>query len=162
MATDSPDVEDVRSLLFRETKLLDRGQYDRWLDLFTEDAVYWMPSEETEDLSFKKARSVVNRHQRTKESLEQFAGKRAMSERAWAFQGLKTDRFLSNVYLDGDVEIPTARAKWMLHLEQDDIQQFFAGDVTYRLRTVENELKISFKKVQVTNRRTVRGHLPLV
>ena len=35
--------QDVESFLYREAELLDERRYEEWLDLFTEDARYWMP-----------------------------------------------------------------------------------------------------------------------
>jgi benzoate/toluate 1,2-dioxygenase beta subunit len=44
----------AEAFLYREALLLDEGDYDAWLDLFTRDAVFWMPawrneSEQTAD-----------------------------------------------------------------------------------------------------------------
>jgi len=36
-------------LLHREARLLDHGQYDEWLDLLTDDCVYWMPHDDEAD-----------------------------------------------------------------------------------------------------------------
>lgn len=52
MTAMTPD--EVQAFLYREALLLDEGDYDAWLDLFTEDAVFWMPawrneSEQTDD-----------------------------------------------------------------------------------------------------------------
>lgn len=38
---------DIEQFLFMEARLLDDGQFDEWLDLFTEDCRYWMPVRET-------------------------------------------------------------------------------------------------------------------
>jgi len=35
--------EDVEEFLYREAELLDERRYEEWLELFTEDARYWMP-----------------------------------------------------------------------------------------------------------------------
>ena len=35
---------DAQALLFREARLLDDQDFGGWLDLFTEDALYWMPA----------------------------------------------------------------------------------------------------------------------
>ena len=35
----------VEDFLFHEARLLDTGQLEAWLDLFTEDATYWLPLE---------------------------------------------------------------------------------------------------------------------
>jgi 3-phenylpropionate/cinnamic acid dioxygenase small subunit len=34
---------EIEEFLYREAELLDARQYEAWLDLFTEDARYWMP-----------------------------------------------------------------------------------------------------------------------
>jgi len=35
--------EEIERFLYREADLLDERRYEEWLDLFTEDAHYWMP-----------------------------------------------------------------------------------------------------------------------
>lgn len=52
MTTMTPD--EAQAFLYREALLLDEGDYDAWLDLFTHDAIFWMPawrneSEQTDD-----------------------------------------------------------------------------------------------------------------
>ena len=49
MSAESPEIarllvkEEVEDFLYREAELLDKRRYEEWLDLFTEDAHYWMP-----------------------------------------------------------------------------------------------------------------------
>ena len=49
MTTGAPDLtrllikQEVEDFLYREAELLDERRYEAWLDLFTEDARYWMP-----------------------------------------------------------------------------------------------------------------------
>ena len=49
MSTESPALarlllkEEIEELLYREAELLDERRFEDWLDLFTEDARYWMP-----------------------------------------------------------------------------------------------------------------------
>ena len=38
------DLRDVEQFLYHEARLLDEGRFDEWLDLFTSDAVYWLPA----------------------------------------------------------------------------------------------------------------------
>ena len=43
-ATQAPaSVTDVQQLLFREARLLDSRRYEEWLELFTDDGLYWVP-----------------------------------------------------------------------------------------------------------------------
>ena len=39
----------VEQFLYREVRLLSERRYEEWLDLFTDDARYWMPARETID-----------------------------------------------------------------------------------------------------------------
>ena len=47
MTTDAQQVlasiEDAERLLFREARLLDARRYEEWLELFTDDGLYWIP-----------------------------------------------------------------------------------------------------------------------
>jgi 3-phenylpropionate/cinnamic acid dioxygenase small subunit len=36
-------VREIEDLFYSEADLLDKREYDKWLDLLTEDIVYWMP-----------------------------------------------------------------------------------------------------------------------
>ncbi len=35
--------QEISEFLYTEAELLDERYFDQWLDLFTEDAQYWMP-----------------------------------------------------------------------------------------------------------------------
>ncbi len=53
MENDNRLKRDVAELIQWEATLLDRRRWEEWIDLYTEDAVYWVPSwaneEETTD-----------------------------------------------------------------------------------------------------------------
>ena len=49
MARDDTLHREVEDLIFREATLLDRKQWEAWLDLFTKDAVYWVPAWRSEE-----------------------------------------------------------------------------------------------------------------
>ncbi len=38
-----PGRADLRALVYREARCIDEGDLDAWYDLFTDDALYWMP-----------------------------------------------------------------------------------------------------------------------
>jgi 3-phenylpropionate/cinnamic acid dioxygenase small subunit len=37
------DRREIEQFLYREARLLDEGRFEEWLELFTPDAVYWLP-----------------------------------------------------------------------------------------------------------------------
>lgn len=40
---------DVAELVYREATLLDRRKWEEWIDLYTEDGVYWVPAWKNEE-----------------------------------------------------------------------------------------------------------------
>lgn len=47
-------MREIKDFFYKEADLLDEREYDKWLDLLTEDVVYWMP--------MRKNVSYANRH----------------------------------------------------------------------------------------------------
>lgn len=39
-----PDQEQIEQFMYREARLLDKQMFEPWLDLFSEDAIYWVPA----------------------------------------------------------------------------------------------------------------------
>ncbi len=39
------DLTTASEFIYRETRMLDEGRFEEWLELFTRDAHYWMPAE---------------------------------------------------------------------------------------------------------------------
>src|SRR5713226_6381825 len=37
---------EIEQLIYQEAALIDQRRFDEWLDLFTEDALYWLPTDE--------------------------------------------------------------------------------------------------------------------
>lgn len=49
MSGDADLQREVTDLIYREAMLLDRRRWDDWLELYTEDAVYWVPAWASEE-----------------------------------------------------------------------------------------------------------------
>mgnify|MGYP002642177949 CR=1 FL=1 len=43
-AIDDKILRKVEQYLYDQSDMLDTGQWQNWMDLFTDDGVYWMPS----------------------------------------------------------------------------------------------------------------------
>lgn len=65
----------AEELLYREALYLDRREWDAWLELYTEDAVFWMPAwrDETEPTTDPEAEL----------SLIYYRGRRNLADRVW-------------------------------------------------------------------------------
>ncbi len=40
-----PQRETAEAVLYQEARLLDQGRYEEWLELYTDDCMYWVPAE---------------------------------------------------------------------------------------------------------------------
>lgn len=47
--------KEIELFLYHEAHLLDQREFEAWLDLFTDDAFYWMPTTETRDIDQEKS-----------------------------------------------------------------------------------------------------------
>ncbi len=52
------DSREIEQFLYHEAELLDARQYKEWLELFTDDAIYWMPTG-GDNLDPEKAASLI-------------------------------------------------------------------------------------------------------
>ena len=60
MEIDNDLKRDVAELIYREATLLDRRRWDEWIDLYTEDAVYWVPSWANEEETVSEPETQLN------------------------------------------------------------------------------------------------------
>ncbi len=142
--------EYVRDLIFLEADLLDHQKWDEWLDLYTDDCIYWVPSWLTEDELGSDPEMQVN--------MIYIVGKpglaarleRISSGQAYAEMPLsQTSHLIGTVrLLDHDKNILRASAKWMTLSVDARIGKVVRGGwYEYELQRDTRGLKISRKKV---------------
>ena len=147
MATDLQ--HQVEQFLYRQADLLDRKQWQDWIDLFTPDGIYWMPPDATyETWDGQPAIFAEDKNLMTVRM------KRVLHPDAWSQRPLwETNHVVSNVMLEkkhrnGEIEV---RSRFhMMELRRDDVRHF-AGAYTHRLVKVRNQLKIKLQRVDMTN-----------
>lgn len=155
------DRSEAEELLTREALLLDEQRYDEWLDLYTSDAVYWMPSWANDSETVTDPHRELSLIYLTRAGLEDYA-RRAKSGEAHAFLAVRTNRLVSNVRLGARLDDGwQVFAKWLMQEYRSGEQQIFGGSFEYCLRRVDGAWKIAFKKVILLNDWIRRGHLVL-
>ena len=103
-----PDQDQIEQFMYREARLLDKQMFEPWLDLFTEDAVYWVPAGH-DDIDPREHVSVIHDD---KAAMERRV-KRLRSGFAYAQEpASRVHRLVSNVEIgdeqaDGDLEVST-------------------------------------------------------
>ncbi|MDB5963735.1 MAG: aromatic-ring-hydroxylating dioxygenase beta subunit [Polaromonas sp.] len=142
-------VRQAERFLFHEAWLLDNFRFDRWLDLYTEDAVYWVPLELGQADPFT-THSLMYDDKR----LMQIRVRQQTHPRAHARLPLsRTVHQVSNVLMHesgqfGEIEVSSTLILFEYRKER---QRSFAATVLHRLRLQEGDWKISHKRVDLIN-----------
>lgn len=140
---------DVTNLINRDSTLLDRREWDAWIDLYTEDAVYWVPSwaneeETTDDPELQL--NLIYMHNRGGLEDRVF---RIESRDSYASVPLdRTVHVVGNVLVGeekgGEIE---ATANCIIHTYGKKGSLTRASLYDFTLRRVDGGLKISRKKI---------------
>lgn len=142
-------------LLFEEGAALDEQRWDEWLALYTDDAVLWAPSWDSE--------TELTADPTTEVSLFYVKGKDALADRMWRWTSggssaslplPRTSHLVGNIRLLG-LELPEARlsARWHTQVFRHERTWSYAGFSRYKLRAVDGEWRIADKYVVLTNDR---------
>lgn len=145
--------EAVQDLLFREAIMLDDKQWQAWLALYTQDAVFWMPSWASEYETTTDPELELN--------LIYLKGFAAIEDRVFrvetgdSFASTPMDRtahLVSNVVVtgvqgDGESRNVSARASWMVHSYGPHGGLTRGGSYEYLLRAQSEGMKIARKKI---------------
>ena len=135
-------------LLYRECELLNRGRYEDWLDLFTQDCRYWAPlspeqtDAQTHSSLFHEDRTVMRMR------IARLAHESAHS----LAEGVRASRTVGPAALR---EIETGSGDWIverrfqMNERLGDRARMFAGLFTYRLRAREEGFRIREKRVDL-------------
>lgn len=150
------DRHQVESFLYREARLMDEHAYDEWLALWTDDGLYWIPSN-ADDIDPQRHVSIVYENKTRMEDRI----RRLKSGAAYA-QDPKSrlSRVISNVEItEGDNGAVTVQSVFNLTALRRSRMDTFAGRTTHTLRPDGNSFKIAFKKVGLINNDEVINNL---
>lgn len=157
---------EVEQFLYGEARLLDERRFREWLDLWTEDARYWMPVRSARIPKGSKAMVILNPDgyddeelakdgelayfDETKETLV-LRIQRLETGMAWAeIPPSRTRRMISNIEVErpgGNGQV-RAFSNFIVYRNRGEHEQdFFVGRREDRLRNIGGEWKIAGRKV---------------
>ena len=146
------DHQAVVEFLYREARLADEARYAEWLALWTEEAVYWVPSSTGPDADPETRISHIydNRARlETRIKLLQ-TGHRYSQEPASLMR-----RLISNIEVvdgrDGQLVAGSNFILAELSIQAKAEMHWWVGRATHHLRRVEGALRMSLKKVVLIN-----------
>jgi benzoate/toluate 1,2-dioxygenase beta subunit len=145
--------ERARDLVMLEGYLLDERDWDAWLDLYWDQASYWVPA-------WVDEHTVTNDPQREL-SLIYYPNRSGLEDRIFR---IRTEKSLASTPLprtchmtsitritdlpDGDVQVD---ANWVVHVYRLDKAHAFFGRQTHVLRAFGEALKIVSRRTLVNN-----------
>jgi 3-phenylpropionate/cinnamic acid dioxygenase small subunit len=133
--------------LYHEARLLDTQRYEEWLQLFTEDATYWVPLEQGQKDPHETS-SIIHDDR----TLLELRVKQARHPRAHARQPLaRTVHQVGNVMVEEAVDEVKVSSTLQLVEFRNERQRLYGALVEHRLRRVNGSLKIAHKRVDLVN-----------
>jgi 3-phenylpropionate/cinnamic acid dioxygenase small subunit len=140
---------EVEQLLFAQAELLDAKQWQAWMDLFTDDGIYWMPAR-AEQTEWESSPSIFIED---KPMMEIRKG-RVTHPNAWSQAPLwETNHLVSHVALEeaSNDRIVVRSRFHMMELRRDSIRHF-GGRYRHTLRRGQDGLlKIQLQRVDLFN-----------
>ena len=138
----------LQHFLWHEARLLDTQRYEEWLELFTEDATYWLPLEQGQQDPF--ATSSIIHDDRTLLGLRV---KQLRHPRAHARVPLaRTVHQVSNVMVEKDSPEELVVASTLSVIEfRNEKQRLYGALVEHRLRRNKGSYRIARKRVDLVN-----------
>ncbi len=139
----------IEQFLYREARLADESLYDEWMNLWTDDAIYWIPANLDDYDPHHHISIIYDDHERLQSRID-----RLISGEAWAQEPKsRVRRLISNIENrgateNGDIEVCS---NFILgELRRGRQTTYFAQQI-HRLRPIADGLRIAFKKVILIN-----------
>jgi 3-phenylpropionate/cinnamic acid dioxygenase small subunit len=148
MATELATIDDteIRRFLYREARMMDEHRYREWLDLFTDDAVYWVPCGGPGNDVESEVAFIYDNRARLEDRIARFESGTVMAQMPKA----PMRRVVSNIEVTHGRDLEVV-SNFVLVEARRGTQFLWAGQSTHRLRRIGAELRIAFKKVVLVN-----------
>jgi benzoate/toluate 1,2-dioxygenase beta subunit len=132
---------EVEAFILREARLLDEQRYEDWLGLFSDDAIYWIPTRANQ-VTAHEALSIIYEPRSLLAVRVERLSRREMHVQS---PPSRTVHHVSAIEVDGDA----ARSALIIAEWRGGESRFFAGRVTHKLRKEANGLRIVLKRVDL-------------
>ena len=159
-------IREIEQFLYQEARLLDNKQFKAWLELFTEDARYWMPVRSNKYPKNSKAISILDGSRYEEEELSKEGElaildetKETLSMRitrletgmAWAEDPpSRTRHMISNVEVEELTQGKELKvySNFLVYRNRGEREQdFFVGSREDTVRKTDGQWKIAYRKV---------------
>ncbi len=132
---------DVEDFLFEEAALLDEWRLDDWLELLTDDAAYYVPSNDAPDSDHRNALfTIADDINRIRARVKRLKDTEAHAE----FPHSRTRRMIANVRItERDEDMLSVAANFTVYrYKRGTPLRTYVGRYRYRLKATQDGLKI--------------------
>ncbi len=146
--------------VYAEARMLDEQRFDDWLNLFTEDAHYWMPLAPGQQDPLLHSSLLYEDKLLLRVRVERLAGARTYSQQPRS----RSHHLLQQPSIERvDRDAGTCTLCTAFHYVETrlDTQNLFAGWATHDLVTEEGALRIRLKRVDLVNCDAAFGNINL-
>lgn len=144
-----PDrAREIEQFLYHEARLLDLQRYEEWLDLYTEDATYWVPLEQGQSGPMETSSIIYD-----DKTLLALRVRQARHPRAYARQPLaRTVHQVGNILVLSEENSELKIASTLQVVEyRSEHQRVWGATVEHCLRPAPGGWKIARKRVDLVN-----------
>lgn len=142
------DRQQVEQFLYHEAQLMDEHRYDEWLALWTEDALYWVPTGRDEIDPAREISLIYDDRVRLQVRIARLKSGFAHAQEPKS----RMRRVVSNIVVEeaenGEI---VASSNFLLAELRRGKQDVFAGRAIHRLRLHDGVFKLVSKKVLLVN-----------
>ncbi|HXG36832.1 MAG TPA: aromatic-ring-hydroxylating dioxygenase subunit beta [Dehalococcoidia bacterium] len=142
------DRQEIENFLFKEARLIDDEKFEEWVDLFTEDTLYWAPCNRNEIDPSREVSLVYDDKSRMLDRVWRLRSGLAYSQEPAS----RTRHMISNVEIvEAGAEKVVVSSNFAIFENRRGAQKTFAGRFEHHLRPENGSWKIAFKKVELIN-----------
>ena len=141
--------EDILSLLAYEAQLLNELRFADWLELFTDDAVVWVPARADQTDPEDQISLVYDDRELLELRVKRLAHPLLHSQDPIT----RSVRLLGNstVPVDADPDAPTIQSNFIMLDYRQRVHRFFGGTYLHELRKLHGQWRIAKKTVRLIN-----------
>ncbi|MCV7250622.1 nuclear transport factor 2 family protein [Mycolicibacterium fluoranthenivorans] len=143
----------VEQFLYREARYADENNYDAWESLWTDDALYWVPADSGGSDPTRQMSIIYDNRSRISTRLKQVRTGRRYAQAPPSH----LRRLISNIEFlggrpnpEGSLDLEVG-ANFLVVESRPRGNHIWGGRVTYRLRLVDGEMRLAYKKVQLVD-----------
>lgn len=144
---------EVEQFIYREAAMVDQSRWQEWLEMYTEEMVYWAPSWVNEnEMTTDPETEVSIIYMNNRKELEHRIWRFTSGESPASYPLPRTNHLVTNVAItDVTGDQVTASSNWLSQSYRDKEQFIYGGFYEHTLVRQDGEFKISKKKVVLLN-----------